>query len=43
MIFRWMNNFFSKGYRHPIDNSDIYKILPQEEAKGLADRLEKFV
>ncbi|CAH3114175.1 unnamed protein product [Pocillopora meandrina] len=41
LTFWWMNNFFSKGYRHPIDNSDIYKILPEEEAKGLADRLEK--
>lgn len=43
MIFRWMNNFFSKGYRYFIDNLDIYKILFEEEVKGLVDRFEKFV
>ncbi|XP_022806581.1 multidrug resistance-associated protein 4-like [Stylophora pistillata] len=41
LTFWWMNNFFREGFKRPLDNSDIYEILPEEAAKGLADRLEK--
>lgn len=40
-IFRWMNDVFRKGFKRPLENSDVYKILPQDETKGLADRLER--
>ena len=41
--FRWMNDVFKKGYKHPLENSDIYEILPEDESQKLADRLERLV
>ncbi|KAJ7386094.1 hypothetical protein OS493_012435 [Desmophyllum pertusum] len=36
----WMNDVFRKGYKRPLENSDIYEILPEDETKGLADKLD---
>ena len=38
-----MNDLFSKGYKRPLENSDVYETMPEDKAKGLADRLEKLV
>ena len=40
---RWMNDVFKKGYKHPLENSDIYEILPEDESQELTDRLERLV
>ena len=34
---------FKKGFKRPLENSDVYEILPQDETKGLADRLDRCV
>ena len=38
-----MNDIFKKGYKHPLENSDIYEILPEDESQELTDRLERLV
>lgn len=38
-----MNDLFWKGYKHPLENSDVYEILPQDETKGLVDKLDRCV
>ena len=38
-----MNDVFKKGYKHPLENSDIYEILPEDESQELTDRLERLV
>lgn len=38
-----MNDLFSKGYKRPLENSDVYEILPQEETRGLVDRLDRCI
>jgi len=38
-----MNDVFKKGYKRPLNNSDVYEILPEDESKGLTDRLERCV
>lgn len=40
LTFWWMNDIFKKGYKHPLKNDDIYKILPEDKSKELTDRLE---
>lgn len=43
LFLRWMNGIFRKGFKRPLENGDVYKTLPQDETKGLADRLERCV
>ena len=38
-----MNGIFWKGFKRPLQNADIYKTMPQDETKGLTDRLEGYV
>ena len=42
-FLRWMNGIFKKGYKRPLENADVYAILPEEESKQLTDRLERSV
>ncbi|XP_044176120.1 ATP-binding cassette sub-family C member 4-like isoform X1 [Acropora millepora] len=39
--FWWMNDIFKKGYKQPLQNADVYAILPDDESKQLTDRLER--
>ena len=36
-----MNEIFKKGYKQPLQNADVYAILPEDESKQLTDRLER--
>ncbi|XP_068702097.1 ATP-binding cassette sub-family C member 4-like isoform X3 [Montipora foliosa] len=38
--FWWLNDTFKKGYKHPLENADVFQVLPEDESKMLTDRLE---